>query len=158
MKRIFYIVPLLAIIIVSCGTNHIKEPEYRDVRNIRLIELGPLQSTAGVDLVYYNPNKFGVQVSDARGDIYVDSSFFGKFELSDRVQVKKLSEFTLPALVKVDMIGALKNQRDLLKKKQVLVRLEGIATLRKAGVTREIPIKYESLQDIDKFRAVISHQ
>jgi len=142
----------------SCTGKNVKEPEYRDITNIRLIQLGPLQSTAGVDLVYYNPNKFGVQVNSARGDIYVDSSYFGQFELSDRVQVKKLSEFTLPALVKIDMISAIKNQRDLLKKKEALVRIEGTATVKKAGFSRELPIKYESMQNIEKFRTLVSAQ
>ena len=107
MRSILSILIIFLIILSSCGTNNVKEPEYRDVRNIRLINLGPLQSTAGVDLVYYNPNKFGVQVSTARGDIYIDSSYFGQFELDDKVQVKKRSEFILPATVKVDMISAI---------------------------------------------------
>ena len=156
MKTILFAAAVLAIF-SSCGTNNIRQPEYRDVRNIHLIELGPLQSTAGVDLVYYNPNGFGVQVATAMGDIYVDSSYFGRFELSDKVQVKKKSEFTLPTLVKIDMISAIKNQRDLLKKKEALVRIEGTATVKKAGMSREVPIKYESMQDIEKIRAMVSN-
>ena len=79
MKPILSILIISSIIVSSCGTNNVKEPEYRDIRNIRLINLGPLQSTAGVDLVYYNPNSFGVQIRTARDDIYIDSSYFGQF-------------------------------------------------------------------------------
>jgi len=157
MKIILSILTASVVIFSSCTGNNVREPEYRDVRNIHLIELGPLQSTAGVDLIYYNPNNFGVQVETATGDIYIDSSFFGRFELSDKVEVKKKSEFTLPALVKIDMISAIKNQRDILKRKEALVRLEGTATLKKAGFSRELPIKYESLQSIDKFRSLLSN-
>jgi LEA14-like dessication related protein len=134
----------------------VKEPEYRDIRNIRLISLGPLESTAGVDMVYYNPNDFGVQVATARGEIYVDNNYFGRFDLDDKVQVKKRSEFILPATVKVDMIGAVKNQRDLYKKKEALVRIEGTATLKKAGVSKNIPIRYEQMQNIERFRSLVS--
>src|SRR5436190_23780571 len=109
MKSILSILIISAIIFSSCGTNNVKEPEYRDIRNIRLINLGPLESTAGVDLVYYNPNNFGVQVATARGDIYIDNNFFGRFDLDQKVQVRKRSEFILPAVVKVDMVGAVKN-------------------------------------------------
>jgi LEA14-like dessication related protein len=156
MKTILFVVAAL-VMLSSCGTNNIRQPEYRDIRNIHLIELGPIQSTAGVDLVYYNPNSFGVQVQTAMGDIYVDSSYFGRFELSDKVQVKKKSEFTLPAVVKIDMISAIKNQRDLLKKKEALVRIEGTATVKKAGFSKEVPIKYESMQDIEKIKAMVSN-
>ena len=155
MRTIFPVVG--ALVVLSSCTNNIRQPEYRDIRNIHVIELGPIQSTAGVDLIYYNPNSFGVQVATAMGDIYVDSSYFGRFELSDKVQVKKKSEFTLPTLVKIDMISAIKNQRDLLKKQEALVRIEGTATVKKAGISREVPIKYESMQDIEKIKAMVSN-
>jgi LEA14-like dessication related protein len=157
MKAILSTLAIALIVLSSCGgKNNVQEPEYRDIRNIRLINVGPLQSTAGVDLVYYNPNDFGVQVATARGDIYIDNNYFGRFELDDKVQVRKRSEFILPATVKVDMIGAVKNQRELYKKKEALVRIEGVATLKKAGFSREIPIKYESMQNIERFRTLVS--
>lgn len=156
MKSVLSILVISAIIFSSCGTNNVKEPEYRDIRNIRLINLGPLQSTAGVDLVYYNPNKFGVQVMAARGDIYVDSSYFGQFELNEKVQVQKRSEFILPATIKVDMISAIKNQRDLLKKKEVLVRVQGMATVKKAGFSKEVPISYEHTENVDRIRTLVT--
>lgn len=156
MKIILSILTISLFALSSCGTNNVQEPEYRDIRNIRLISLGPLESTAGVDLVYYNPNDFGVQVATARGDIYVDNNYFGRFELDDKVQVKKRSEFILPATVKVDMIGAVKNQRDLYKKKEALVKIDGIATVKKAGFSKDIPIKYEQMQDLARFRTLVS--
>jgi LEA14-like dessication related protein len=143
-------------ILSSCGTNNVKEPEYRDIRNIRLINLGPLQSTAGVDLIYYNPNNFGVQVATARGAIYIDSSYFGQFELDEKVQVKKRSEFILPATVKVDMISAIKNHRDLYKKKEALVKIQGTAMVKKSGFSKEIPINYEHIQNIERFRTLVT--
>ena len=156
MKPILSILIISSIIVSSCGTNNVKEPEYRDIRNIRLINLGPLQSTAGVDLVYYNPNSFGVQVETARGDIYIDSSYFGQFELNEKVQVKKRSEFILPATVKVDMISVIKNQRELYKKKEALVRIQGTAMVKKSGFSKEIPINYEHIQNIERFRTLVT--
>lgn len=156
MKTILTILTIPVLVLCSCATNNVREPEYRDIRNIRLITLGPLESTAGVDLVYYNPNDFGVQVSTARGDIYVDNNYFGKFELDEKVSVKKRAEFILPATVKVDMIGAVKNQRDLYKKKEALVKIEGMATIKKAGFSKDIPIKFEQMEDIGKFRTLVS--
>ncbi len=156
MKPILSILIISLIILSSCGTNNVKEPEYRDIRNIRLINLGPLQSTAGVDLVYYNPNKFGVQVTTARGDIYIDSSYFGQFELDEKVRVKKRSEFVLPATVKVDMISAIKNHRDLFKKREALIKIQGTAMVKRAGFSKEIPISYEHIENIERFRTLVT--
>jgi hypothetical protein len=54
------------------------------------------------------------------------------------------------------MIGAVKNQRELLKKKEVLVRIDGFARVRKAGFSREVPIKYEAMQNIEKLRSLVA--
>lgn len=146
----------LVLLLLSCGTANVKEPEYRDIREVRLIELGLLQSTAGIDLIYYNPNNFGVQLAEARGDVYIDNVYFGRFSLDKAVQVKKRSEFIVPAIIKLDMIGAIKNQRELLKKKEVLVRIEGMARVKKSGFSRDTPIKFESMQNIERFRVLIA--
>lgn len=155
MKTIISTLALGVVLLSSCGTANIKEPEYRDIREIKLIEVGLLQSTAGIDLVYYNPNNFSVQLSEARGDVYVDNAYLGRFSLDDKVRVGKRSEFIVPAVIKLDMIGAIKNQREILKKKEVLVRIDGIARVKKAGVSRDLPIKFEAMQNIERFRSLI---
>jgi LEA14-like dessication related protein len=156
MKKMISTLAVVAIILASCATSNVKEPEYRDIREVRLIELGVLQSKAGVDFVYYNPNNFGVTLSEARGDIYIDNVYFGHFTLDEKVQVKKRSEFVVPAVIKVDMIGAIKNQRDLLKKKEALIRIDGIARVQKGGMSREVDINYESMQNIERFRSLVA--
>jgi LEA14-like dessication related protein len=155
MKAIISTLALGVVLLTSCGTANIKEPAYRDIREIKLIEVGLLQSTAGIDLVYYNPNNFSVQLSEARGDVYVDNAYLGRFSLDDKVRVGKRSEFIVPAVIKLDMIGAIKNQREILKKKEVLVRIDGIARVKKAGVSRDLPIKFEAMQNIERFRSLI---
>lgn len=156
MKTLISTLALGIVLLTSCGTANIKEPEYRDIREIKLIEMGLLQSTAGIDMVYYNPNNFGVQLAEARGDVYVDNAYLGRFSLDDKVQVRKRSEFIVPAIIKVDMIGAIKNQQEILKKKEVLVRIEGMARVKKAGISREVPIRYESMQNIERFRSLVT--
>ena len=156
MKTLISTLFIGLIILSSCGSANVKEPEYRDIREVRLIELGVLQSTAGIDLVYYNPNNFNVQLAEARGDVYIDNIYFGRLGLGEKVQVKKNSEFIVPAIIKVDMIGAAKNQRELFKKKEALVRIEGMARVTKSGLSREVPIKYERMQNIERFRSLIA--
>jgi LEA14-like dessication related protein len=156
MKKILLSLIVGSVILSSCGTAKIQQPEYREIRQVRLIELGLLQSTAGIDLVYYNPNNFGVQLSEARGDVYIDNSYLGRFELGEKVQVGRNSEFVVPAIIKLDMIGAIKNQRDLFQKKEALVRIEGVARVKKSGISREVPLRYESMQNIERFRVLVS--
>jgi LEA14-like dessication related protein len=155
MKRIIFTLLIGVIALASCRTGNVQEPEFRDIRDVRLIELGPLQSTAGINLIYYNPNSFGVQLNEARGDVYIDGAYFGRFTLEEKVQVGKRSEFVVPAVIKVDMIGAIKNQKEILKKKEVLLRIDGIARVTKAGFSKDIPIRYEKMENIERFRSLV---
>ncbi len=136
----------------------VQEPEFRDVQNVRLVDVGLLQTKAGADLLYYNPNNFGVTLSAARGDVYLDNKYIGRFELADKVSVKKRGEFIIPAILKLDNISTIKNQNDIYKRKEVLVRIEGTARLTKSGFSKEIPIKYEKMESVDKLRSIVSRQ
>jgi len=156
MKRLILILAPAALL-VSCKSENIKEPEYREIQNVRIMDVGLLQTTAGLDLVYYNPNDFGVTLSQARGDVYIDNMYFGRLNISDKVTVHKHQEFIIPAELKMDNISAVKNHREIFKKKQAVIRIEGFATLKKAGFNKEVPIKYEGIQDIERLRAIVAN-
>jgi LEA14-like dessication related protein len=156
MKALISTLCLTSLFLVSCKTyKDVQEPEFRDVQNVRLVEVGLLQTKAGADLIYYNPNNFGVTLSSARGDLYLDNEYVGRFELDNKVSVKKNSEFIIPAILKLDNISAIRN-RDIYKKKEVLLRVDGMARLTKAGFSKEIPIKYERMESTDKLRGLVA--
>jgi LEA14-like dessication related protein len=158
MKKIIFTLGTVVLFLAACNTSSkVQEPEFRDVKDVRLVNVGVLNTTAGVDLIYYNPNNFGVELADARGDVYVDGQYLGRFNLNDNVQIRRKSEFVIPALVSVDNLGLVKNQRDIYKKKEVTVRIDGYARLKKAGFSKEVPVKYEGVQSVDKFRSIVSH-
>jgi|SRR5687768_13429907 len=152
-----FISTLLAglVLLSSCGSGSIKEPEYRDIRDVRLINVGLLQTTAGVDLIYYNPNNFGVQLNEVRGDVYIDNHYLGRFTIDEKVDVGKRKEFIVPAIIKLDNIGAIKNQRELWKKKEAMVRIEGSARVKRSGIGISVPIRYEGMQNIERFRTLV---
>lgn len=156
MKKIIFTLLIGLVALSACRTGNVQEPEFRDISNVRLVDVGVLSSTAALDLIYYNPNSFGVQLSEARGDVYIDDAYLGRFTLEDNVQVGKRSEFIVPALIKIDMIGAIKNQRDILKKKNVKLRIDGIARVKKAGFSKDIPITYERMENIDRLRSLVT--
>lgn len=155
MKNLIFTL-LMGLVLLSCKSGSIKDPEYRDIRDVRLIKAGVLQSTAAIDLIYYNPNNFGVQLKDLHGDVYINNSFLGRFELEEKVQVNKRSEFIIPAIIKLDMIGAVKNQWDLWKNKEAMVKIEGTARVLKSGMSVYVPVKYEGMQNIERLRTLVS--
>lgn len=156
MKTLSTILVAVALVFASCqSAKNVSEPEFRDISDIRLIEVGLLKTTAGANMIYYNPNNFGINLSSARGDVYVENVYFGSFDLNQEVRVNKRSEFILPVTLKIDNINALKDQGNILKKKEALVRIEGFALVRKSGFSKEIPIRYEQMQNVDRLRALV---
>ncbi len=158
MKALLSTLVIAILFLASCKTADLKEPEYRDIQNARLIEAGLLQSTAGVDLVYYNPNNYSVTLTQARGEVYIDNKYIGRLELAEKVTVKKNAEFILPALIKLDNVSVIKNQNDIYNRKEILLRIEGMATLTKSGFSKELPFKYEKTESVDKLRSIVSRQ
>lgn len=155
MKTFISTFLLASVFLVSCKAyKDVQQPEFRDVQNVRLVDVGLLSTKAGADLVYYNPNGFNVTLSSARGDVYLDNEYIGRFELADKVSVKKRSEFVIPAILKLDNISAIKH-RDIVNKKEVLVRIDGVARLTKTGFSKEIPIRYEKMESTDKLRSLV---
>lgn len=157
MKRLILILAPAALFFASCKSENIKEPEYREIRDVHIMDVGLLQTTAGLDFVYYNPNNFGVQLTNASGDIYIDDMFFGRFGIQDKVTVHKQEEFIVPAVIKMDNISAIKNHRDIFNKKEAKIKIDGFATVKKAGFNKEVKIKYEGIQDIERLRAIVAN-
>ncbi|THU32529.1 hypothetical protein FAM09_27450 [Niastella caeni] len=157
MKFTLTLLSAFVLIFSACkSTGEVREPEFRDIGNVRFIETGVLKTTVGANMIYYNPNNFGIKLSAARGDVYVDNAYFGSFVLDQEIQVKKNAEFMLPVTIKIDNLGAIKNHTEIYKKKEALVRIEGRAFVRKSGLSKEIPIRYEQKQDLDKLRVLVS--
>ena len=156
MKKIIFTLTSGLLLLSACRSGKIKDPEYRDIRDVKLLKPGILESTAAVDIVYYNPNNFSVQLKDAHGDLYIDNSYVGHFVVEDNVQVDRKSEFVILAIFKLDMIGIVKNQQDIWKKKEALIKVDGTARVKKAGVAMNVPISYEGVQNIERFRTLVS--
>ena len=141
---------IIAIVLVtSCRAP--KDLEYRDFKNLRVQQLGFASSTIKVDLVYYNPNNFGLQLKETNLDIYLDSNFLGHSDQEFQITIPKRAEFTLPFQVNVDMKNMLKNALSTILSKEVWVKVTGTVRLGKANIFKTFPVKYEGLQKFSLF-------
>ena len=141
---------LLVLINVSC-----KKPtafDYRDVKNIRVSGLGLNTSEVSMDLVFYNPNNFGVNLKNVNCDISIDSNYLGRFNLDTLMHIPKTSEFTVPTSMVVNMKGILKSSLSLLFNNEVNVAAKGTSKVGKGGFYVTIPFSYEGKQKINLFR------
>ena len=107
-KLLFY--PIISSVLLTIGTScqAPKELVYRDFKNLKVEKAGFSSTTLKLDLVYYNPNNFGLQLKYTDLDIYVDSNYLGHSSQDYQITIPRLSEFTLPLQIDVAMENLIK--------------------------------------------------
>ena len=126
--------------------------DYRNVKNVRVESLGLNTSKVSMDLVYYNPNNYGVNLKNVNCDLYLDSNYLGRFILDTLMRIPKNSEFTIPANMQVDMKGLLKNSLNLIFNNEVTIGAKGSTRVGKGGFFVTIPFNYQGKQKINFFQ------
>lgn len=149
MKNKLFSIGIAALILFSCSKP--KEFQYRDIKNIKINSFGFNQSTLTLDLVYYNPNNFGLDLRKVNSDLYIDDLYFGKFQLDTLMHIKKTTEFTLPLSIKIDMKHLIKNSAKLMFNQEVNIRAKGIAKVGKSGLFTEVPFNYTTKKSLNLF-------
>ena len=91
MKTLTQISALLVLFIVlqSAGCNDIKELEYKGIKNTEIQTLGFNNSAIRMNLEYYNPNKFGIDVKETNLSIYLNDKFVGIADQPEKTQIPK---------------------------------------------------------------------
>ena len=151
IKSLFYSIAIITTIFFTSSCQAPKELVYRDFKNLKVEKVGFAATTLKVDLIYYNPNNFGLQLKYTDLDIYVDNNYLGHSSQDYQITISKLAEFTMPLAIEVDMKNLLKNALPTLLGKEVMVKITGTVKLGKANVYKIFPVSYEGLQRFSAF-------
>jgi LEA14-like dessication related protein len=139
---------LLPLFLVACAKP--TQFDYLGVKSFKVLNFGLKESSAAVNLEYYNPNKFPVTMKSADVDVYINNSFFGKATLDSTLHIPKKDTFSLPVLLTIDMTGGAMSTIQILNQGQdsVFVKMDGKARVGRGGFFINYPIKYEGMQKI----------
>jgi LEA14-like dessication related protein len=134
----------LSVFLSSCQAP--KELVYRDFKNLKVEKLSFGASSLKLDVIYYNPNNFGLQLKYTDLDIFIDGNYLGHSSQDYQITIQRLSEFTLPLQINLDMQNLLKNALPTFLGKEVMVKITGKVKLGKANVYKTFPVNYEGKQ------------
>ncbi len=151
MNKAFASVLLVAGILMLTSCQEPKDLEFREFKNVSVDKMGFAASALKVDLVYYNPNNFGLDLKRTELDIYVDSTFLGHSSQELQVAVPPRDIFTIPLKIDLDMKNLFKNGLMTLMNKQVVVRAVGTIKAGKAGVYKNFKVDYSTTQEFSLF-------
>ncbi|HVK98083.1 MAG TPA: LEA type 2 family protein [Flavisolibacter sp.] len=148
-KRLFP--TLLAFLFVSSCTS-IREPEFRDINNFRIKNLGLTKATIGFTVTYFNPNNFGVTVKETDADVYIDSVYLGKFAQDSLITVGKNAAFSIPISGTIPLGTFLKLNLQDISNRQVLLKAAGSTKIGKGGIYITKSIEYEGKHRLNEIR------
>ena len=138
-----------AVIFFSCASP--RALEYKTYHNFSIQKLGFNTSTVKLDLEYYNPNNFGMQLKNSDLDIFIDGNLLGHSSFDTLIGIPRKNTFILPIKFDVDMQNIFKNAWSTLIGKEVLVRLTGKLKIGKANVFMSLPVNYETKETFSLF-------
>jgi len=153
MKRTL-LSPIAAILVLVIFVSSCQAPkalEYRDFKNFTVNKLGFSSSSVSMDIIYYNPNNFGLQLKRTDLDIYIGDSYLGHTAQEYQIAIPKRGEFSVPISVDVDMKNLFKNALTSVFRDSVLVKVSGSVKVGKANVYKSFAITYTGMQKFTLF-------
>ncbi len=140
------------IILFQTSCHEPKSLEFKEFKNLKVDKLSFAGAALTVDLVYYNPNNFGLQLNKTDLDVFIDSTFLGHSRQNIQVNISKRDAFTIPLKVDLDVKNLLKNGITSMFNKNVSVRVLGSVKVGKAGIYKSFPVDYTSIQNFSMFK------
>ncbi|HEY8690109.1 MAG TPA: LEA type 2 family protein [Chitinophagaceae bacterium] len=150
MKKNAMISIFILLLIIS-GCSAPKELEYQDYKNFHVESLGFNASRVTLDLQYYNPNNFGLQLRRTDLDIFINNNFLGHSASDTLINIPRRDTFLLPIKFDMDMKNALKNAWSTMVGSEVLVKVTGKVKVGKANVFMSMPVNYEGKHKFSLF-------
>ncbi len=147
LKRIWCLVSLSYV----CSCSAPKEIVYSQYKNLEIESLGFEKSTVRLDLEYFNPNNFGLQLRRTELDINVNGSYLGKSISDTLINIPRRDTFTLPIKFDVDMKNLFKNAFNTLAGNEIIVKVSGKLKIGKANVFMNMPVNYEGKHKFSVF-------
>ncbi len=141
MKKIIVILATATLLMASNCKNAIQTPSYIGVENTKLDNLNFAGNTSiSTQLVYNNPNNFGLSIKQTDLQVYIEDNFVGNAEQVAELKVPAKSNFSFPVKATFNTMKMLGNVLSYLGKKELKYKISGTAKLGKGGVFVKVPI------------------
>ena len=104
-----------------------------------------------MELVFFNPNKYGVNLKNVNCELYVDSMYLGHLLLDTSLNIPASSEFILPTSIKINPKSLISNDLSFLSNNEISISAKGSTKIGKGGFYVTIPFTYHGKQRLNLF-------
>ena len=131
----------------SC--NKPEAPEYLGFRDFSVENFSMDSALLHTQLAFFNPNPFNLELK--RGDVivYLDDKLANHYIMDSTIYIRQKDTFYVPLNLRVSpklLIGSALSM--LMNGNKIKVRLQGSIRLRRGGVSFNVPVNYEVMQQI----------
>lgn len=140
---------VLTLLLTACSSP--KQLEYREFKNFTIDKPGFASTALKMDLLYYNPNNFGMELNHTDLDIFINNNYLGKATQVIQVAIPRKAEFIIPIIMDVDMKNLLKNGFVSMLNSEVIIKVTGTIRVGKLNVFKTFPVNYEGKQQFSLF-------
>ena len=152
-KQLLHLSILVSLFILlqsaGCG-NNIKELEYKGIQKTQIKSLSLANAAIQIDLGYYNPNNFGVDVKETNLSIYLNDRYVALADQPQKTQIPKESAFTFPIVAHFDPLKILGPAIATLFSSKNKIGIQGSAKVGKGGLYIRVPVSIEEQVNIYK--------
>lgn len=147
-----HLLPLLCLVVLLAGCQKPQGFEYRSFKNFKIDSLGFTNSNVRMDLIFYNPNNFGVDLKKIDCEVYVEHNYLGRYILDTSMHIDKKAEFIIPSKMEVDMKNLFKNTLTSLFRTDLLLEVKGSTRVGKSGIYINYPFNYSGRYPFNFFK------
>lgn len=124
---------------------------YTNYKNFEIDKFGFSNSQVKLDLEYFNPNNFGLQLKRTELDIFINNHLLGHSSSDTLINIPRRDTFLIPIKFNVDMKNVFKNAFYTLAGNEVSIKVTGRLKLGKANVFMNMPVNYEGKHKFSLF-------
>jgi len=88
-------------VVSSCKS--VQEPQFKEFKNLRVLDSNSDFVEIAADAVLYNPNVFGINLSGAEFEVSISDEKLGVIRQDEMASIKAGEEFVYPMKAKVDL-------------------------------------------------------
>jgi LEA14-like dessication related protein len=148
MKRIYSTLSVLIVVMtVSCSSP--EAPEYLGFRDFSIQNVSLDSAQLNTQLAFYNPNTFNMELKRGDVSVFLDDQLANHYVLDTTISIPKKDTFYVPMNLRISpkllINSALKM---LMNGNKIKVKLLGSVRVKRSGVSFNVPVNYEAMQEI----------
>jgi LEA14-like dessication related protein len=148
MKNNLYIFSAICLLaIVSCSKP--EAPEYLGFRDFSLQNVSMDSALLHTQLAFYNPNAFDMELKRGDVNVYLDDQLANHYVMDSTISIPKKDTFYVPLNLRVSPKLLVNSAlRMLMNGNKIKVKLLGSVRVKRSGVSFNVPVNYEVMQEI----------